>query len=140
MPAPATRRTLAHPPARRHPSLPPLDRTQVTDLILNMVGKAAKQDAAFLVDLASLQEKHVAAAKELLGSTKELSTFIARLLEDIGNLKAMLQAICIGEWGPRVRCWGRVGCIKAFGAGMGLAKGLGHRQMPQGLWWGQGWG
>ena len=64
----------------------------MTDLILNMVSKAAKQDAAFLVDLASLQEKHVAAAKELLGDGPMLSAFIARLLEDIGNLKAMLQA------------------------------------------------
>jgi len=70
---------------------------KVTDLILNMVSKAAKQDNAFLVDLASLQEKHVAAAKELLGEGPRLSAFIARLLEDIGNLKAMLQAICIGE-------------------------------------------
>ncbi|GBF98799.1 bifunctional aspartate kinase homoserine dehydrogenase [Raphidocelis subcapitata] len=68
---------------------------KVTDLILNMVARAAKQDAAFLVDLASLQEKHVAAAKELLGEGPRLSAFIARLLEDIGNLKAMLQAICI---------------------------------------------
>lgn len=70
---------------------------KVTDLILNMVSKAAKQDAAFLVDLASLQEKHVSAAKELLGDGPQLSAFISRLLEDIGNLKAMLQAICIGE-------------------------------------------
>lgn len=72
---------------------------KVTDLILNMVSKAAKQDAAFLVDLASLQEKHVTAAKELLGEGPALSAFIARLLEDIGNLKAMLQAICIGARG-----------------------------------------
>jgi aspartokinase/homoserine dehydrogenase 1 len=69
---------------------------KVTDLILNMVSRAAKQDAAFLVDLASLQEKHVSAAKALLGEGPALSSFIARLLEDIGNLKAMLQAICIG--------------------------------------------
>ncbi|KIZ05587.1 bifunctional aspartokinase/homoserine dehydrogenase 1 [Monoraphidium neglectum] len=68
---------------------------KVTDLILNMVSRAAKQDAAFLVDLASLQEKHVSAAKALLGEGPALSSFIARLLEDIGNLKAMLQAICI---------------------------------------------
>ena len=83
---------------------------KVTDLILNMVAKAAKQDAAFLVDLASLQEKHVTAAKELLGDGPLLSAFISRLLEDIGNLKAMLQAICIGEreWTVLSRRWRRL--------------------------------
>jgi hypothetical protein len=55
------------------------------------------QDAAFLVDLAALQEKHVETAKKLLGQGPELTSFVARLMDDIGNLKAMLQAICIGE-------------------------------------------
>jgi hypothetical protein len=76
-----------------HPTSP----VKVTDLILNMIKKAANQDAAFLVDLAALQEKHVEAAKLLLGESPELTDFIARLLDDISNLKAMLQAICIGE-------------------------------------------
>jgi hypothetical protein len=75
----------------------PTSPIKVTDLILNMIKKAANQDAAFLVDLAALQEKHVVAAKELLGESPELTDFIARLLDDISNLKAMLQAICIGE-------------------------------------------
>jgi aspartokinase/homoserine dehydrogenase 1 len=69
---------------------------KVTDLILNMIAKAAKQDAAWLVDLAALQEKHVATAKQLLGESPELTAFVSRLMDDIGNLKAMLQAICIG--------------------------------------------
>lgn len=69
---------------------------KVTDLILNMIDKAARQDAAFLVDLAALQEKHVETAKHLLGSGPELTAFVSRLMDDIGNLKAMLQAICIG--------------------------------------------
>jgi len=69
---------------------------KVTDLILNMIDKAARQDAAFLVDLAALQEKHVETAKHLLGSGSELTAFVSRLMDDIGNLKAMLQAICIG--------------------------------------------
>lgn len=68
---------------------------KVTDLILNMIDKAARQDAAFLVDLAALQEKHVETAKKLLGQGPELTAFVARLMDDIGNLKAMLQAICI---------------------------------------------
>jgi hypothetical protein len=55
------------------------------------------QDAAFLVDLASLQEKHVETAKKLLGQGPELTSFVSRLMDDIGNLKAMLQAICIGR-------------------------------------------
>uniref|UniRef100_A0A383V4M3 ACT domain-containing protein n=1 Tax=Tetradesmus obliquus TaxID=3088 RepID=A0A383V4M3_TETOB len=68
---------------------------KVTDLILNMIDKAARQDAAFLVDLAALQEKHVETAKKLLGQGPELTAFVSRLMDDIGNLKAMLQAICI---------------------------------------------
>lgn len=74
-----------------HPSSP----IKVTDLILNMIDKAAKKDAAFLVDLAALQEKHIEAAKQMFGQGPELTEFVSRLLDDIANLKAMLQAICI---------------------------------------------
>lgn len=42
------------------------------------------------------QEKHVDTAKLLLGEGKSLTDFIARLLDDIANLKAMLHAISIG--------------------------------------------
>jgi aspartokinase/homoserine dehydrogenase 1 len=90
---------------------------KVTDLILNMVAKAAKQDNAFLVDLAALQEKHVSAARALLGDGPALSAFIARLLEDIGNLKAMLQAICIGACvcvGVVAVCGGGAVAVVAF--------------------------
>lgn len=76
-----------------HPSSP----IKVTDLILNMISRAAKQDAAFLLDLAALQDKHVETAKLLLGQSPELNSFVARLLDDIANLKAMLQAMSIGE-------------------------------------------
>ena len=51
---------------------------------------------AFLIDLAALQEKHVKTAKLLLGEGRELNSFVSRLLDDIANLKAMLQAISIG--------------------------------------------
>lgn len=78
---------------------------KVTDLILNMIDKAARQDAAFLVDLAALQEKHVETAKKLLGQGPELTAFVSRLMDDIGNLKAMLQAICIGAYASMgLRC------------------------------------
>jgi hypothetical protein len=60
------------------------------------------QDAAFLVDLAALQEKHVETAKKLLGQGPGLTSFVSRLMDDIGNLKAMLQAICIGK--PCLQC------------------------------------
>lgn len=70
---------------------------QVTDLLLEMVSKAARKDQAFLIDLAALQEKHLDAAKQLLGNSSELNKFAARVLDDIGNLKAMLHAISIGK-------------------------------------------
>lgn len=76
-----------------HPTSP----IKVTDLILNMIKKASRQDAAFLVDLAALQEKHVDTAKLLLGQSPELTQFVSSLMDDITNLKAMLQAMSIGE-------------------------------------------
>lgn len=45
------------------------------------------------------QKKHIECAELLLGPGPELNTFVARLLDDIANLKAMLQAISIGG------CW-----------------------------------
>ena len=69
----------------------------MTDLLLDMVAKAAKQDQAFLIDLAALQEKHIETAKQLLGEGPALNAFASRLLDDIGNLKAMLHAISIGK-------------------------------------------
>ena len=56
-------------------------------------------------------------AKRLLGGGKELNDFVARLLDDIGNLKAMLQAISIGE---RRACM-PVECVCARGCWMTLA-------------------
>ena len=74
-----------------HPSSP----IKVTDLLINMVSKAARQDEGFLLDLTALQEKHIAVAKKLLGESKELNEFAARHLDDIADLKAMLHAIAI---------------------------------------------
>ncbi|KAK9806380.1 hypothetical protein WJX72_012231 [[Myrmecia] bisecta] len=74
-----------------HPSSP----LKVTDLLLNMVDKASRQDQAFLLDLAALQEKHVETAKQLLGDGKPLNDFVSKLLDDIANLKAMLHAMSI---------------------------------------------
>lgn len=52
-----------------------------------------------------LQEKHVETAKLLLGEGKELNGFVARLLDDIANLKAMLHAISIGKKSCIFRCF-----------------------------------
>lgn len=89
-----------------HPSSP----VKVTDLILNMIAKAAEKDDAFLLDLAALQEKHIVTAKELLGDDSkqakaELTSFTAQLLNDISNLKSMLQAISIGVCCPHTMPW-----------------------------------
>lgn len=89
-----------------------------------------------------LQKKHVECAEALLGPGKELNTFVARLLEDIANLKAMLQAISIGGcWLLCKGCWllgkvagswqladGRVGCE----AGCGPAGGCPHEWLQPG--------
>ncbi|KAJ9533496.1 hypothetical protein QJQ45_026558 [Haematococcus lacustris] len=74
-----------------HPTSP----LKVTDLLLNMIKRAAASDASFLLDLAALQDKHVEAAKLLLGPSTQLTSFVSRLLDDIANLKAMLQAMSI---------------------------------------------
>lgn len=69
---------------------------KVTDLILSMIDKAVNQDVGFMLDLATLQEKHVDVARRLLGNGQDLNQFLNRLMDDISNLKSMLQAISIG--------------------------------------------
>ncbi|KAK9838066.1 hypothetical protein WJX74_011058 [Apatococcus lobatus] len=74
-----------------HPTSP----LKVTDLLLKMVDRASRRDQSFLLDLAAIQDKHVETAKQLLGEGRALNRFVARILDDIANLKAMLQAISI---------------------------------------------
>lgn len=69
---------------------------KVTDVLLNMVAKASRQDQGFLLDLAAIQEKHIETAKLLLVEGQALNSFVSRLLDDIADLKAMLRAISIG--------------------------------------------
>ena len=72
--------------------------------MVNMIKSASKSDSAFLHDLAKLQEKHLDTATLLLGQdSKELTEFVKILLDDIANLKAMLQAMSIGEVTPTYR-------------------------------------
>lgn len=74
----------------------PTSLIKVTDVLLNMVAKASRQDEGFLLDLAAIQEKHIETAKLLLVEGQALNSFVSRLLDDIANLKAMLRAISIG--------------------------------------------
>lgn len=69
---------------------------KVTDVLLNMVAKASRQDEGFLLDLAAIQQKHIETAKLLLVEGQALNSFVSRLLDDVANLKAMLRAISIG--------------------------------------------
>lgn len=91
-----------------HPSSP----VKTTDLLLNMVAKAAKQDQAFILDLESIREKHIKTALQLLGEGTDLNNFVAKLAEDMSNLKAMLQAIAIGG-SPGTRT-----CVQVLGGGV----------------------
>ncbi len=75
----------------------PTSLIKVTDVLLNMVAKASRQDEGFLLDLAAIQQKHIETAKLLLVEGNALNSFVSRLLDDIANLKAMLRAISIGE-------------------------------------------
>ena len=78
----------------------PTSLVKVTDVLLNMVAKASRQDEGFLLDLAAIQEKHIETAKILLVEGHALNSFVSRLLDDIANLKAMLRAISIGTCFP----------------------------------------
>lgn len=93
----------------------PASPLKVTDLLLNMIKRASSSDAAFLLDLAKLQEKHLDTATALLGAdSKELMEFVSTLLDDITNLKAMLQAMSIGRRG-RDRTLGKYACARMGG-------------------------
>jgi bifunctional aspartokinase / homoserine dehydrogenase 1 len=75
-----------------HPTSP----VKVTDLLLNMVSRAAKQDLAFTEDLDKIKGKHRDAAKKLLGdNTPALEDFLARLERDSDKLQSLMQAVAI---------------------------------------------
>ena len=81
----------------------PTSLIKVTDVLLNMVAKASRQDEGFLLDLAAIQEKHIETAKLLLVEGPALNSFVSKLLDDIADLKAMLRAISIGGSTARSR-------------------------------------
>lgn len=75
-----------------HPSSP----VKVTDLLLAMVAKAGRRDESYLLELAALQQKHVAAAAALLGAdSPALVEFVAGLEADMADLRSILHTLAI---------------------------------------------
>ncbi|KAL6783911.1 AHD1 [Auxenochlorella protothecoides x Auxenochlorella symbiontica] len=75
-----------------HPSSP----VKVTDLLLAMVAKAGRRDESYLLELAALQQKHVAAAATLLGAdSPALVEFVAGLEADMADLRSILHTLAI---------------------------------------------
>uniref|UniRef100_A0A0D9X6X8 ACT domain-containing protein n=1 Tax=Leersia perrieri TaxID=77586 RepID=A0A0D9X6X8_9ORYZ len=68
--------------------------SKVTDMMYNLVNKAQSRDDSYIAALDEVFEKHMAAAKDLLGG-EDLARFLSQLHADVSNLKAMLRAICI---------------------------------------------
>ena len=69
---------------------------KVTDLMFGLVHKAESRDKCYEDDLATVREKHFAAAAELLGEgSPECDAFLQVLDSDISDLRAMLKAIYI---------------------------------------------
>ncbi|XP_052165082.1 bifunctional aspartokinase/homoserine dehydrogenase 1, chloroplastic [Oryza glaberrima] len=68
--------------------------SKVTDMMYNLVNKAQSRDDSYITALDEVFEKHMAAAKDLLGG-EDLARFLSQLHADVSNLKAMLRAICI---------------------------------------------
>jgi len=69
--------------------------SKVTDMMYDLIHRAESRDDSYLSALSGVLEKHRATAVDLLDGD-ELSSFLARLNDDINNLKAMLRAIYIG--------------------------------------------
>ncbi|KAL0359968.1 UNVERIFIED_CONTAM: Bifunctional aspartokinase/homoserine dehydrogenase 1, chloroplastic [Sesamum radiatum] len=68
--------------------------SKVTDMMYDLIHKAEARDDAYIISLDAVLEKHKSTATDLLEGD-ELANFLARLHQDINNLKAMLRAIYI---------------------------------------------
>lgn len=69
--------------------------SKVTDMMYDLIHKAEAQDKSYISALDAVEEKHSLTAQELFDGD-DLATFLSNLHQDVGNLKAMLQAIDIG--------------------------------------------
>ncbi|KAK6116728.1 hypothetical protein DH2020_049548 [Rehmannia glutinosa] len=68
--------------------------SKVTDMMYDLIHKAQARDDSYITALDAVLEKHKSTALDLLEGD-DLTNFLARLHEDINNLKAMLRAIYI---------------------------------------------
>ncbi|CAJ2646485.1 unnamed protein product [Trifolium pratense] len=68
--------------------------SKVTDMMYELINKAQSQDKSYISALDAVAEKHSLTAHELFDGN-DLATFLSNLHQDVGNLKAMLQAIDI---------------------------------------------
>ncbi|CAA2966652.1 bifunctional aspartokinase homoserine dehydrogenase, chloroplastic-like [Olea europaea subsp. europaea] len=68
--------------------------SKVTDMMYALIFKAQSRDDSYISTLDAVLEKHKSTALDLLEGDG-LSSFLSRLHQDIGNLKAMLRAIYI---------------------------------------------
>ncbi|KAL9173563.1 hypothetical protein ABFS82_03G123400 [Erythranthe guttata] len=68
--------------------------SKVTDMMYDLINKAQARDDSYVVALDAVLEKHKSTAIDLLEGD-DLTIFLARLSQDISNLKAMLRAISI---------------------------------------------
>lgn len=69
--------------------------SKVTDMMYGLIHKAQVRDDSYNIALDAVLEKHKATAIDLLEGD-DLADFLARLHQDINNLRAMLRAIYIG--------------------------------------------
>ncbi|KAK4391329.1 Bifunctional aspartokinase/homoserine dehydrogenase 1, chloroplastic [Sesamum angolense] len=68
--------------------------SKVTDMMYDLIHKAEARDDSYIISLDAVLEKHKSTATDLLEGD-DLANFLARLHQDINNLKAMLRAIYI---------------------------------------------
>lgn len=64
-------------------------------MMYDLIHKAQSRDDSYVIALDAVLEKHKSTAIDLLKGD-DLTNFLARLHQDINNLKAMLRAIYIG--------------------------------------------
>ena len=69
--------------------------SKVTDMMYDLIQKAQARDDSYVTAMDAVLEKHQLTATDLLKGD-DLNKFLARLHEDVNNLKAMLRAIYIG--------------------------------------------
>lgn len=70
--------------------------SKVTDMMYDLIYKAQSRDESYVSALDVVLEKHSSTAHDLIAG-EDLAAFLSQLHQDISDLKAMLQAIYIGN-------------------------------------------